>query len=105
MPVIACGAGASFAVCPASISAEIAVTPTMRNRLRRETSVRSDSGIAGLTGSFISDISFLHFFRQMFGRAPGVGHDGQRYVLIGVAVERRGIRHHEILHLMRLRIL
>src|SRR5690242_6509114 len=99
MPLMACGA-ASFAVCPASISAEMAVAPTMRNRLRRETSGRSDSGIAGLTGSFISDISFLHFLGQMLSSAPCVRHDGQRHVLIGITVERRRVRHQEIFHLM-----
>jgi len=41
----------------------------------------------------------------MLGGAPGIGHDGQCHVLIRISVERRGVRHYQVLHLVRLRIL
>ena len=39
----------------------------------------------------------------MFGGAPGVGHDGEGNVLIGIAIEGRGVRDEEIFHFMGLR--
>ena len=66
--------------------------PRLRSRSRRET----------FGFSFWSDIAFPHFLGQIFGRAPGERHDRERDVLVGIAAERRGVGHEQVLHFVRL---
>src|SRR5262249_44352174 len=50
-------------------------------------------------GSLMSDVSFLHFRRQIIAGAPRVGHDGQRRILVGVGDKRPAIGDEQVFHL------
>src|SRR5579862_4821589 len=92
-PLVFCRATASCACWAASSETDAAPPrPSWRSASRRERS------------PVWSDIAFFHLLAEILGRSPRQRHDAKRDVLIGITQERRGVRHEQIFHFVRLAV-